>query len=197
MVNNQEKIMNNKTHKMILVSLFAALTAIGAFIRIPVPPIPFTFQNFVVILSGLILGPKLAFASQAIYILIGLSGIPIFAYGGGIQYVLNPTFGYIIGFAALAYVTGFLMSKLKKASFINNFISSFCGLIFSYIIGVTYLYLIYTLVSHKDTSVSSVIIDGFLLFLPWDIVKIVVSSVIGREVCKRIKWIGANQRSIK
>jgi biotin transport system substrate-specific component len=179
---------------MILVALFAALTAVGAFIKIPVPPVPFTLQNFFVVLSALILGPKLASAAQALYILIGLSGIPIFAYGGGIQYVINPTFGYLVGFAAFAFTTGIIIKKLKKPTYINYFIASFCGMIISYIIGVTYLYIVYRFINHKDTMVSSVIVNGFLMFLPWDIVKIVLASFIGREVVKRLKWLDVSER---
>lgn len=181
--------MYKRTYKMIIVALFAALTAVGAFIKIPVPPVPFTLQNFFVVLSALILGPKLASAAQVIYLLIGLSGIPIFAYGGGIQYVVNPTFGYLVGFAAFAFTTGIIIKKLNKPTYINYFIASFCGMIISYIIGVTYLYLVYKFINHSDTTVSGVIVKGFLMFLPWDIVKIAIASFVGREVCKRLKWV--------
>ena len=85
------------TRNMVLCALFAALIAIGAFIRIPVPYVPITFQGFFVLLAGFLLGPKYGAASMLIYIAVGLVGIPVFTEGGGIMYVLKPTFGYLIG----------------------------------------------------------------------------------------------------
>ena len=82
--------MRNKTYKMILVSIFAALTAVGAFIKIPLPPVPFTLQVFFVILSGLLLGSRMGLASQIVYIALGLVGVPVFTEGGGLQYIFHP-----------------------------------------------------------------------------------------------------------
>ena len=178
--------MNTKTHKMILVSLFAALTAVGAFIKIPLPPVPFTLQTFFVIFSGLLLGSRLGFASQAIYIAIGLVGIPIFANGGGIQYIFNPTFGYLIGFAATAFVVGAITEKLSKPSFLKYFISSLVGLLVCYAIGVSYLYIILKYVNHVSTTAAGVLMNGFVVFLPWDIVKVAVASWMAKEVYGRL-----------
>lgn len=72
-----------RTRKIILVSLFAALTAVGAFIKIPLPHIPITLQTLVVMMSGNLLGHKLGALSQLLYLAVGLLGAPIFAYGGG------------------------------------------------------------------------------------------------------------------
>ena len=66
------------TRNMVLCALFAALIAIGAFIRIPVPYVPITFQGFFVLLAGFLLGPKYGAASMLIYIAVGLVGIPVF-----------------------------------------------------------------------------------------------------------------------
>ena len=178
--------MNTKTHKMILVSLFAALTAVGAFLKIPLPPVPFTLQIFIVIFSGLLLGSRLGFASQVIYIAIGLVGIPIFANGGGIQYIFNPTFGYLIGFAAAAFVVGAITERLSKPTFVMYFISSLVGLLLCYAIGVSYLYVILKYVNHVTTTASGAIMNGFIVFLPWDIVKIAVASWMAKEVSGRL-----------
>ncbi len=96
------------TRNMVLCALFAALIAIGAFIRIPVPYVPITFQGFFVLLAGFLLGPKYGAASMLIYIAVGLVRIPVFTEGGGIMYVLKPTFGYLIGFAVCAFVVGYV-----------------------------------------------------------------------------------------
>ena len=86
-----------RTRKIILTGLFAALTAIGAFIRIPTPISSFTLQVFFTCMAGLLLGPGLGAASQAVYVLLGLVGLPIFTQGGGFSYVTQPTFGFLLG----------------------------------------------------------------------------------------------------
>ena len=90
-------VAKSRTYKMMLVALFAALIAVGAFIRVPVPLVPFTMQTFFVVLAGMLLGKKLGGASALVYLAIGLIGIPVFTQGGGIGYVLKPSFGYLIG----------------------------------------------------------------------------------------------------
>ena len=88
-----------KTKNLILCGLFTSLIVVGAFIRIPIPVVPFTLQLLFTMLAGLLLGGKWGAASVCIYIVLGLMGLPVFAEGGGLAYVLKPSFGYIIGFA--------------------------------------------------------------------------------------------------
>ena len=89
------------------VGIFTALTAVGAFISIPIGPVPITLQSFFVLLSGIILGSKKAMFSQITYLLLGLIGFPIFAgFSGGIQTIFKPSFGFIIGYIVAAYVVG-------------------------------------------------------------------------------------------
>ena len=87
------------TKDMIMCALFTALIAVGAFIKVPVPVVPFTLQFLFTMLAGLIMGGRLGAISVGLYAVLGLVGLPIFAEGGGIWYVLKPSFGYIIGFA--------------------------------------------------------------------------------------------------
>ena len=103
------------TKSLILCSLFAALIAVGAFIKIPIPVVPFTLQVLFTTLAGLLLGPKLGAISVGIYLLIGLIGIPVFTQGGGPSYIFQPTFGYLIGFLIGTYFTGYC-----KHWWINN-----------------------------------------------------------------------------
>jgi biotin transport system substrate-specific component len=87
------------TQQIIAASLFASLTALGAFIAIPAGPVMITLQTFIVILAGILLGSKIGALSQIIYILLGLIGLPIFSgFTGGIQSMMKPSFGFLIGF---------------------------------------------------------------------------------------------------
>ena len=117
------------TKSMILSSLFVALIAIGAFIKVPVPVCPFTLQLLFTTLAGLLLGANLGFVSVCVYIIIGLIGIPIFTEGGGPGYIFQPTFGYLIGFAFGAYVAGYLTQNRTKLSFIYLLCVNFLNLL--------------------------------------------------------------------
>ena len=129
------------TKSLILCSLFAALIAIGAFIKIPVPIVPFTLQVLFSTLAGLLLGPRLGVISVGIYLLLGLVGLPIFTKGGGPSYIFQPTFGYLIGFLIGVYVTGSIAHKTKNPSLKRLITASLVGLTIVYIIGMIYYYL--------------------------------------------------------
>ncbi|HEY9063214.1 MAG TPA: biotin transporter BioY [Pseudobacteroides sp.] len=178
----------SKVHKMVLVSMFAVLTCIGAFIKIQLPLVPFSFQIFFVILSGLLLGSKLGMLSQLIYIAIGLAGFPVFTGGGGLSYLTKPTFGYIIGFVAAAYITGKIKEIFdsKGITFTKLFASSFAGILSCYIFGVAYLIFYTKFIISGNPNLTRLLLDGFLVFLPWDIIKIAVAAWVSNEVVKRI-----------
>ena len=74
----------NKTKNLAYCALFTALIAVGAFIRVPVPVVPFTLQYLFTMLAGLLLGPRLGTIAVGTYVLLGLVGLPIFTQGGGL-----------------------------------------------------------------------------------------------------------------
>ena len=86
------------TKSLILCSLFASLIAVGAFIKVPIPVVPFTLQVLFTTLAGLLLGPRLAAISVGIYLLVGLVGVPVFTQGGGPSYNTPTYFSILIGF---------------------------------------------------------------------------------------------------
>jgi len=88
------------------ISFFAALTAVGAFIRVPFLYVPLTLQTFFVLMAGNLLGSRFGAASQFVYLVIGLMGLPIFANGGGPGYILQPTFGYLLAYPLAAVIAG-------------------------------------------------------------------------------------------
>lgn len=103
-----------KTKGVIYCGLFTALIAVGAFIKIPIPVVPFTLQYLFTMLAGLLLGSRLGTVSVLSYMLLGLAGLPIFSEGGGLWYVFKPSFGYIIGFAVGTFVTGWIAEHMEK-----------------------------------------------------------------------------------
>ncbi len=162
-------------HKLILTALFAALTAVGAFIKIPLPIAPITLQLFFTVLAGLLLGPTWGAASQLVYLLLGLCGLPIFAQGGGFAYIFVPSFGFLLGLPATAWIVGILAQK-RPPQFWPLCLCCLAGLAALYLIGVPYLYMILRFYLGKQVTVWGVVYSGCLLFLPGDCLKILVTS---------------------
>ena len=104
---------HDMTRNMVLAALFAALTAIGAFLQIPTGTVPITLQFLFTALAGLLLGWKWGAVSQLLYVGIGLLGLPVFTQGGGIGYVLQPSFGFLLGLIPAAAVIGALSNTLR------------------------------------------------------------------------------------
>lgn len=171
-----------KLRKMIMCSFFVVLIIIGAYIKIPVPVVPFTLQLLFTMMSGQILGPKWGAISVIIYIFIGLFVAPVFAYGGGIGYILQPTFGYLIGFCVGTYVTGKISNLNEKPSFKRLVVANFIGLLIVYSIGMVYYYVIGNYFINSSIGVWSLILYCFILAVPGDIFLCVISAYLGKRI---------------
>jgi Uncharacterized conserved protein len=167
---------------MILVAMFTALTAIGAFIKIPVGPAPITLQFLFTALAGIMLGSRLGALSQLVYVVLGLIGIPIFTSGGGISYIFKPTFGYLIGYIIGAYVIGKIAESVKKPSYVRLLVASLIGVAVVYIIGVPYLYVILKYVVGAKITVMGALKAGMILFIPGDIAKCIITAALAVKV---------------
>lgn len=175
------------TRSTILCALFVALTAIGAFIRIPVPVCPFTLQLLFTTLAGLLLGARLGGLSVAAYVLIGLIGVPIFTEGGGPAYVFQPTFGYLIGFAVGAYIAGAMTEHVKHLTMARLLAANFVNLLVVYLCGMVYVYIINNFYLNTPIGVWPVFLYCFVLAVPGDIVLCVLAAVIGRKLIPVVK----------
>lgn len=174
--------MRNKTRKMILTGLFTALTAAGAFVRIPIGPAPVTLQLFFTLLAGILLGPYRGALSQALYVALGLAGIPVFASGGGLSYVLNPAFGYLFGFCIAPLVVGWVARIPGKPTFLRILSGCALGSLAIYAVGVPYMYMILNAVMHTQITLLKTLQVGFVVFLPGDIAKSVLAACLGKRL---------------
>ncbi|SFM07249.1 biotin transporter BioY [Pelosinus propionicus] len=156
--------------EMILISIFASLTAVGAFIKIPTPLVPFTLQYLFCAYSGIFLGGRKGFYSQILYVGLGLIGIPVFASGGGPAYVLQPTFGYLLGFIGCSYIVGQLVQSCSTITFIRVYSAVLLGLFFVYTCGVGYLYLIVNFYLHRQMTLQAAIGAGLLPYITSDLI---------------------------
>ncbi len=176
-----------RTKNLVLCALFAALIAVGAFIRVPIPVIPFTLQFLFTLLAGLLLGGKWGAISVCIYIIIGLSGIPVFTQGGGIFYVLKPTFGYIVGFAFGTYVTGKIAHAVQNPRYFRLLVASFVGLGIVYLFGLIHYYLISLLYLGNPIGLWPLLLHGFLMTVPGDIVTCIFGAALGKRLIPIMK----------
>lgn len=121
-------------------ALFALLTGVSAHVRIPLPftPVPVTMQTFTVLLAGIVLGPSLGAASQALYIMLGAAGLPLFAGGAtGLAYLGGPTSGYLMGFVAAAAFVGYIAKRSQKPLALALAVTTGMGLV--YLFGAAWL----------------------------------------------------------
>jgi len=174
------------TYGLILVSMFAALTAVGAFIQIPMIPVPITLQMFFVFMAGVLLGPKLGASSQIVYVTMGLIGLPIFSAGGGPGYVFHPTFGFLIGYIFASFFIGYFLKNQENLSFAKTLSACIMGVVIIYIIGVPYMSVILNVVIGLEVTILQSFI-GMLVFLPGDILKAVGVALIAPRIRKVIK----------
>lgn len=168
--------------EMALCALFTALTAVGAFIKVPVPVVPFTLQYLFTTLSGLLLGARLGAISVGTYAVLGLIGLPIFAEGGGFWYLLKPSFGYIIGFILGSYITGKLAQGEGPMSVRQLLIANFSGLAIVYAVGMAYYYVVCNFVIGSPIGFWPLFLYCFLLAVPGDVCLCILAAVLARRV---------------
>ena len=175
------------TKSLVLMSLFAALIAAGAFIKVPVPVVPFTLQFLFTTLAGILLGGKYGGLSVLGYVVLGLIGLPIFAGGGGIAYVLQPTFGYLIGFCVGTYVTGVIANRVPAPSVKRLVAANFAGLLIVYTFGMVYYWLIYQFYIGTGIGFWTLLLYCFVLAVPGDLVLCVVAAMLGKRLMPILK----------
>ncbi len=178
---------SKNTKDMILCAMFVALIAAGAFIKIPVPVVPFTLQYLFTMLAGLLLGGRKGCLAVCVYILLGLVGLPIFAQGGGIGYIFQPSFGYIIGFAVGAFVTGIIANKKHQPSYRRLLAANFVGLGIVYLFGMVYYYLISNFYLENPIGLWPLFLYCFILAVPGDILLCIIGAVIGHRMIPLIR----------
>lgn len=167
--------------------MFVALISVGAFIKIPIPVVPFTLQFLFTMLAGLLLGGKRGGSAVCIYIALGLAGVPVFTQGGGIGYIFQPSFGYIIGFAVGAFVTGTIAERGNWPDYKLLLAANFAGLGIVYLFGMVYYYLISNFYLNSPIGIWPLFLYCFLLAVPGDIFLCIVGAVLGKRLIPLMK----------
>lgn len=155
---------------IVLVLGFAILTGICAKFKIEIGLVPITMQTLAVFLSGALLGSLKGALSQITYLLFGLIGFPWFARGGGMGYLMSPTFGYIIGFIFSAYLVGWLCERGFDRKIKTAILAMLAGNIILYIPGLFWL--------AKFVGFQKVLVIGLYPFIFGDLLKIFLAGLI-------------------
>lgn len=164
-------------------AIFVALMVAGAYIKIPFPFMPLTFQTVFAVLSGLLLGRKKGIIAMTVYAFAGLFGLPVFTGGGGFSYVLMPSFGYILGFIASAGVAGIAYSKQKKLWQI--ILLALAAFLADYVFGIAYFIMIWKL--NGNVGLWSAVVTYNVVYMPKDAILTVLSAFLAFAVTPAIR----------
>ena len=162
--------------RMVYAALMAALTATGAYIAIPIGPVPIVLQNLFIMLAGLLLGGRWGLISVGVYLLAGAVGLPVFAGGtGGVGKFVGPTGGYLLGFAAAAYLIG-VISEKGRGRVVVDLLAMVAGTLIIYTFGVAWLKVV------TGMSFSKALAVGMFPFLIGDAFKIAAAIPIAKAL---------------
>jgi biotin transport system substrate-specific component len=163
------------------VLLVTALTAAAAQVsfQLPFTPVPFTLQPMVVLLGGAALGSRLGMASQALYLLAGIAGLPVFAASTvlppGPLRLLGPTGGYLMAYPFAAFVTGWLAERGFDRRYLSSVVAMAAGLTIVFAGGVAWLAFF---AAPAPLGLRAALAGGLIPFLPADIFKLLVAASV-------------------
>ncbi len=174
MVDNRD-FHNGNIRKMVFASFFASMMAVGAYIDIPVPlsPVPITLQTLFVLMAGAMLGARWGTISVIVYLLLGISGLPVFSGGSsGLGMIFGPTGGFLIGFVFGAFIIGYLCDNYGTKRIHLNILFMLAGLLVIYVFGILQL------MSVANLTLSEALILGMIPYMPGAVLKLIVSALI-------------------
>ncbi len=168
--------------KVILAALMAAVTVVCTWINVPLPftPVPINMAVLAVFLSGGLLGAYYGLISQAVYIMCGLIGLPVFSgFRGGPSVLVGPTGGYIVGYLVCSFIVGLLIKE--STSIIKIVVSLIIGLAACYALGT--IWFVYS----SETTLWGGLVSCVFPFIPGDIIKIILATILIKKLQPLIK----------
>lgn len=174
---------HTKTTDIALVSVAAAFICVCSWIQLP-SAVPFTMQTFAVLLTSMLLGAKRGFSATALYIMLGVIGLPVFSgFQGGFGALSGATGGFILSFLLISWAVGFFSGK-KSFSFIPTVVLSMLAMAVSYLSGVLWYAFVF-----GGGSVMGAITVCVIPFIIPDMVKIILATFIAKKIQPSIEKI--------
>jgi len=170
---------NSNVVSILLVLFGTILLAISAKIQLPFWPVPMTMQTFVIFLIGMTYSVRLSFITVSMYLFEGAIGLPVFASGGGIAYLVGPTSGYLYGMLISSVVISYLANLGFSKTYFKTSISLLIGSFIIFLFGILYL--------GSIIGYEKAIIAGLLPFIPSELFKIALAVSLIPTIQKIIK----------
>ena len=172
------------TYQMATTALMAAVMCVLGPLTVPIGAVPISLANLVICLTAWLLGAKLGTLSVAVYLLIGLIGVPVFSgYGAGLAKLAGPTGGYLVGYLLLAFIGGLFIEKSKGQPVVSG-VGLVLGDAACYVLGTAWF--VYQMQCELGYALSVCVYP----FIALDLGKIVVSCIVGALLRKRLVQAG-------
>lgn len=173
---------------LVQTSIFIALITVGARIQIPLPIYDYyTLQFTFVLLAGAMLPIRYAFMATVTYVVLGLIGIPVFAGGGGLDYFLRPSFGYLLAFIVTATTVAYLFTKYKPTKIWQYYSINTVGIVLTYTLGLLYKAMIVNYYLNKALSFKIIFVSALAFDIPADFVMILFLSFFEGKILKVLR----------
>lgn len=168
------------TRQLTLIGVMTAVTCILGPLSLPIGLVPISLTNLAIYFAIYVLGKKRGTLSYIVYLFIGLVGLPVFSgFSGGFTKLFGPTGGYLIGFAFMAFISGIFIDKFPNKIYLC-FLGMVIGTIVTYILGTAWL------AYETKMAFTKALYIGVIPFIPGDLIKMVIASLIGPQIRQRL-----------
>ncbi|HOY44025.1 MAG TPA: biotin transporter BioY [bacterium] len=174
--------MRMTTRTLSAMALMTALTAFGSLLRIPFYPVPISLQSLFPLLAGALFSPRAAAGTQAAYLMLGLLGLPLFSQGGGMAYLFQPTFGYLLAMPLTAALVARGVQSLARPPAMRSLaLVMALGALFLLVFGTLWLYFSFAWITGRPIPFFKAMGAGLLLFIPGECVKVAAALLVARK----------------
>jgi biotin transport system substrate-specific component len=180
--------------QLVLTALFSALIATGAYIAVPIGPVPITLQTLFIIIAGLLAGPKVGLSAVLLYLAAGAAGVPVFSAGtGGIGHFAGPTGGFLIAAVPASLIAGTAARLESRTHRIYTYGLTAAAVVLAsltfYLVGVPWLKI------SLDLSWQQALGAGMLPFIPGDLIKAIAAVALYGVFRERIRTMLEGEQS--